>query len=131
MYADATLQHCILATDAHLLLWPMKLSGKGNKGMYPNQYEIGIVCAPPPGHKLDKKAPNAPGDWTNHMCCAFDNYSGEWEPAVHATWDTRHQDNSSSTFKEVKRRRVSMHCKQLVPVNISSFGDWTGSRSAT
>ena len=24
-----------------------------------------------------------------------------------------------------------MHCKQLVPVDISSFGDWTGSRGAS
>jgi hypothetical protein len=50
---------------------------------------------------------------------------------VHATWYTRHQDDSSSTFKVVKRRRVAAHCKQLVPVDISTFGDWTGSRSAS
>ena len=26
---------------------------------------------------------------------------------------------------------MAVHCKQLVPVDISSFGDWTGSRSAS
>ena len=70
-------------------------------------------------------------DWPRHTYYAIDKDSGGWEPAVRATWYTRHQGDSSSTFKVVKRRRVAVHCKQLVPVDISTFDDWTGSRSAS
>ena len=91
-------------------------------GKYLNQYEIGIVCAPFPGHTLDEKAPNVPNDCPQHMYYAFNKDSGKWY--------TRHQDDGSSTPKVVKKRRKAVHCKQLIPFEISTFGDLT-SRSVS
>ena len=117
------------ATATTPLTMPVKLGSAADTLEHANQYEVGFVSASAPPTQQRVRAqpakPTKPVAWPSHMFYAYDTESSMWKAAVHAdVWYTKPQANGNRFVPQKRNKnRKPVFCSQLIPVNISNFGE--------
>ena len=119
---------CANATAATPLTKPVKLAGRAETLDNANQYEVGFVSSSMPPSQPAKPGnpePCRPTDWPVHMFYAFDTENGKWRAAVNAeSWyagEAGARTGSVFVARKKNKKRI-VFCGQIVPVDISEYG---------